>query len=391
MKKQMLRFSWIGLENWRNFCRAETELGPRMFLIGPNASGKSNFLDSLRFLHDIVTVGGGLQEAVRRRGGVSALRCLAARSRPAIGLRVRVGSKENPELWEYEVVFREFRKGNGEKLRVERERVAGDGQEILLRPNSEDKCDPERLTQTYLEQVNVNREFRDLASFFGDVRYLHIVPQLVREPDRSVGRRNDPYGGDFLEQMAATTDRTRNARLRKIVDVLRIAVPQLQELEMWRDIRGTPHLRGRYGHWRPRGAWQTEDQFSDGTLRLLGLLWAMLDGSGTLLLEEPELSLHPEIVRRIPQMMARMHTRVGRQVLVSTHSFELLQDRGIGLDEVLLLVPGSEGTNIVSPQKLDQVRVLVDQGGMPLGEALLTHTRPDRTGQLLLFGDELWK
>lgn len=34
------------------------------------------------------------------------------------------------------------------------------------------------------------------------VRYLHIVPQLIREPDRSVGRVNDPYGGDFLEQIA---------------------------------------------------------------------------------------------------------------------------------------------------------------------------------------------
>ena len=143
------------------------------------------------------------------------------------------------------------------------------------------------MKQTYIEQVYVNQPFRDVANFFATVRYLHIVPQLVRDPDRSIGRREDPFGGDFLERIAGTSDKTRNSRLKRIVNALRVAVPQLKELELWRDVRGTPHLRGKQEHWRPQGAWQTEDQFSDGTLRLLGLLWATLDGSGPLLLEEP--------------------------------------------------------------------------------------------------------
>ena len=94
------------------------------------------------------------------------------------------------------------------------------------------------------------------------------------------------------------------------------------------------------------GRWQTEDQFSDGTLRLLGLLWAILEGGGPLLLEEPELSLHPEVVRFLPQMFARMQRRSGRQMIVSTlDSVELLRDEGIGLDEVLLLTPSPKGRN----------------------------------------------
>jgi len=156
--------------------------------------------------------------------------------------------------------------------------------------------------------VNVNQPFCDLATFFASIRYLHIVPQFVREPDRSVGRANDPFGGDFLEQMAKT--------------------------------------RGKYQHWRLQGAWQTEEQFSDGTLRLMGLLWVALDREGPLLLEEPELSLHPEIVRVLPQMLARVQRRTGRQIFLSTHSPELLRDEGIGLDEVLLLRPGTEGTEV---------------------------------------------
>jgi predicted ATPase len=258
--------------------------------------------------------------------------------------------------------------------------------ELLVRPDDKDRSDPERLTQTYLEQVNVNKEFREIADFFSSVRYLHVVPQLVREPDRSVGRKNDPFGGDFLEQIARTSENTRQARLHRILEALRVAVPQIKELDLARDVRGTPHLRGKYEHWRPQGAWQTEDQFSDGTLRLLGLLWAVLDGTGPLLLEEPELSLHPEVVRFIPQMFARIQRRTGRQVIVSTHSSDLLQDEGIGLNEVLLLEPGEQGTSVRAAKGDTGIEALVSEG-VSLAEAALPQTRPYKVEQLALFGD----
>lgn len=379
-----LRFTRIRLENWRNFRLAEAELGPRVFLIGPNASGKSNFLDAFRFLRDIVTEG-GLQRAIRKRaGGLSALRCLAARQRSDVGIGVVLGTPEEPHAWEYEVTFNEQHK----RLQVTRERVARKGVELFRRPDDQDRSDPERRTQTYLEQVNMNREFREVAEFFASVQYLHIVPQLMREPERSVGRQNDPFGGDFLDQVARVPNPTRAARLKTIRDALKAVVPQLQELQFWVEERGrpTPHLRGKFEHWRARGAWQTEEQFSDGTLRLIGLLWAILDGTGPLLLEEPELSLHPDVVRHVPGMIHRVQKRTGRQVLLSTHSFDLLRDPGIGLDEVLLLLPHREGTVIRRPSDLDEVRALVE-AGLDVAEAVQPVTRPQGAAQLSLFGE----
>jgi predicted ATPase len=290
---------------------------------------------------------------------------------------------ETPIRWQYTIAF------NQDKQRrpvLRKERVVRDGTIVLDRPNTDDRGDPAQLTQTSLEQVNVNREFRDLAAFFASTRYLHIVPQLVREPDRSVGRFNDPFGGDFLEQVAKTTEKTRHARLRRIQEALRIAVPQLREVELWRDDRGTPHLRGKYEHWRPPGAWQTEDQFSDGTLRLMGLLWVSMEGGGPLLLEEPELSLHPEIVRFLPQMFARLQRRTGRQLILSTHSSDLLRDTGIGLDEVLLLVPQKEGTEVQPASSYSDMRTLLDSG-LSIAEVVIPRTRPVRANQLSLFGD----
>ncbi len=382
-RKKILQFTHIYLENWRNFLRADTDLQRRVFLVGPNASGKSNFLDVFRFLHDIVSVGGGLEEAVRKRGGVSSLRALAARRYSDIIVRINLGDLKNTADWEYEL---RFKQDNRRRPIIVKERVVKRGVEILIRPDQEDDKDAERLTQTYLQQVNVNREFREVAEYFASVRYLHIVPQLVREPDRSVGRKSDPYGGDFLEQIARTPDRTRDAWLRRIQDALRVAVPQLDEIELCRDERGTPHLRGKYVHWRPQGAWQKEDQFSDGTLRLMGLLWSMLEGSGPLLLEEPELSLHPEVVRFIPQIFARIQRRSGRQILLSTHSADLLRDEGIGLDEVLLLIPSLEGTEVKAANAFKEIEMLL-KGGVSMADAVIPRTRPEKSEQLALFAD----
>ncbi len=369
------------LKNWKNFAQADVEVRDRLFLVGPNASGKSNFLDAFRFLRDLASVGGGLQEAVRRRGGVSAIRCLAARRYSDITLGVIVCNES--EKWEYEISFNQDKQ---RPAKVCRERVCRGDEVLLDRPTDEDRKDPARLTQTYLEQVNVNQPFRGLASFFASVRYLHIVPQLVREPDRSVGRANDPFGGDFLEQVAKTPEKTQRARLRRIQEALRVAVPQLKEIALFRDERGTPHLRAKYQHWRPQGAWQTEEQFSDGTLRLMGLLWAALESGGPLLLEEPELSLHPEVVRYLPQMFARVQRRTGRQIFLSTHSPDLLRDEGIGLDEVLLLRPSPEGTEVSTAGSHREIRNLLE-GGLTLADAVIPRTRPQNPQQLALFGD----
>lgn len=377
------RFTAVRLENWRNFSRIETDLERRVFLVGPNASGKSNLLDVFRFLHDVVSVGGGFQESVRRRGGVSSLRSLSARRYSDVVVSVGVSDGNSSQRWEY---YLRFTQDSQRRAVIREEKVARGDDHLLSRPDEEDNADPERLTQTYLEQVNVNRKFRDLAEFFGSAKYLHLVPQLVREPDRSVGRTNDPFGGDFLEQVARTQEKTRNARLRRIQEALRVAVPQLLELELFRDGGGTSHIRGKYAHWRPQGAWQTEEQFSDGTLRLMGLLWATLDGSGPLLLEEPELSLHPEVVRFLPQMFARIQRRTGRQVLISTHSPDLLRDEGIGVDEVLLLIPSPEGTQINRASDLSEVDALL-KGGVSLADSVIPLTRPTNAEQLALFAE----
>src|ERR1700756_3986511 len=97
-----LRFAQLRLANWRNFVRVQVALQGSVFLIGPNASGKSNLVDAFRFLHDLVALGGGFQEAIAKRGGVSKLRCLAARRCRDVEIGVAVGGAEGSRNWEYD-------------------------------------------------------------------------------------------------------------------------------------------------------------------------------------------------------------------------------------------------------------------------------------------------
>ncbi len=120
-----------------------------------------------------------------------------------------------------------------------------------------------------------------------------------------------------------------------------------------------------YKHWRPDAGIQHETQFSDGTLRLIGLAWSMLQGTGPLLLEEPELSLNYGIVERLPTLLHQMRKKKDRQAFISTQSEGLLSDSGIGLDEILMLVPDKEGTSVLPCSELKDARELPSAGFSP--------------------------
>lgn len=369
----------LKIENWKNFKKGEIRLTRRLFLIGPNASGKSNFLDIFRFLRDIsLASGGGLKKAVEDRRGVSAIRCLSARENPKISIEVEL--KDYETVWIYRLSFKEFRKS----VHVEEEYVERDGEVLLRRPDKDDKKDRLRLTQTALEQINLNKDFRDVSSFFQAISYQHILPQVIRDPQgfSSAPIVNDPFGRDFLQRVENTQSNYRDSRLSKIQEALQIAVPQLKELKVERDKFGVPHLIGMFEHWRPHAAKQNEVQFSDGTLRLIGLLWSFFEGEGMLLLEEPELSLHSEVVRQFPAMIEKINKRrklKSRQMIISTYSEEMLSDPGIGGEEVIRLEPSENGT-LLKTQSQEERTLL--EAGLTVADVMIPKTKPQNVQQL---------
>jgi predicted ATPase len=382
--------SKLKLQNWRNFRKMEVGLRERVFVIGPNASGKSNLLDVFRFLRDVAQPkGGGLQRAVAARGGMTKLRCLLARRDPEVLIEVELAERvDTSPIWRYTLAFRSEGKGK-QRVVVASENVVDlrSGALLLNRPDAKDKADPERLTETSLEQVNANKEFRGIAQFFSSLTYLHLVPQLLKHAELGATAllEGDPFGQSFLERIAKTTERTRDARLKKIESALQACVPNMRQLKFTRDeSKGTPHLEALYEHWRPDAGWQREDQFSDGTLRLLGIMWSLLDGDSLLLLEEPELSLNEAIVRQIPALLWQMQRKAKyrRQVFVTTHSEALLEHTSVDPRDVVRLEPSGDGTRAVTatPQEIALVAA-----GYNVAEAMVKKMPMGHIDQLSIF------
>jgi predicted ATPase len=387
-----MRITRIQLKNWLNYQKLDTgELGDRVFIIGPNAAGKSNLLEVLRFLRDVAQpagkkpLAGGLQNAVTEmRGGISKLRCLNAKGDNKVRITVNLVSDDGTH-WIYDLEFKNEARGNN-RIKVSKEIVTKNGKVVCSRPTSADERDSEQLTQTHLELTNANKEFRELSHFFSETTYLHLVPQLLKFGPKIGGNviESDPFGQGFLQRIAATNEKTCKARLGRIKRALDKVVPQFQDLRFVKDeVTGLPHLEANFVHWRERGAWQRENQLSDGTLRLIGLLWSLMEGNSLLLLEEPELSLNEEIVRHLPKVIRRIQiqSKTARQVFITTHSEALLSDGSIPPEEVLRLATTPDGTQI---KPLDEQEKIMFASGLSVAEVLLASVKPIKSDQLHL-------
>lgn len=382
-----LYISKLRLFNWKNFHECELDLTKRCFIIGANASGKSNLLDALRFLRDIAKQGGGLQSAVEQRGGVTKIRCLAARKRTDISIETDLQDIETDELcWTYSLKIKNVGGGIMKNQAVVLEEKVFDqkkGVYVVNRPKNSGNEDSETLKYTYLEQTNANKDFRVIRDTFADIEYLNVVPQLVRESGSAVltTGKEDYFGRNFLNRLSKLTERTRKSYLRKINDVLRTVVPQMDELSFVRDEMGVPHIEARYNHWRDKGSKQNETAFSDGTLRLIGFLFAMLDGNGVILLEEPEINLNSGVVEQLPEFISRMQRNKKRQVLVTTHSYDMLSSVGIGTSEVAVLETSPEGTKVSPLSSIPSLQAAVD-AGFSIADAAIPAIKPSTANEM---------
>ena len=120
-----------------------------------------------------------------------------------------------------------------------------------------------------------------------------------------------------------------------------------------------------------------EDQFSDGTLRLIALFWLLQEsGDAPLLLEEPELYVNEDIVRQLARIIDSARRKrfesAGKQVFVSTHSYALLSNPGIDAKGIVVVVPSDEGSII---RKVNEAELIAIMTGFSPAEVVFPNVR----------------
>ena len=199
---RVISFQNIKLRNWKNFGNVAVALPDRMFVIGANASGKSNFLDAFRFLKDVAT--DGLQKAVRARGGIEKIRNLNARNPSYVEISVTLQELSDGKStdWQYTLQFNYAGGTQGKRdTNISLEKIVKDGQVIKERKYNDSGEDYLSKQFTLLEQPAINGPFRQIYECFKSISYVNVSPQLIRESDSFIPSvaREDFYGSKRLE------------------------------------------------------------------------------------------------------------------------------------------------------------------------------------------------
>jgi len=341
----------VRIRDYKSIATADVELGPLTVLVGRNGSGKSNFLDALRFVADGLQT--SLDHAIKSRGGFNSLRKSGfGPSRSfAIALEVMLPGGQTA-AYELEVAER----ANGgfliprELLRIESaDRIVLASYEIeagrMVKASIEHMSPgfPDRL---YLVSASGFPQFRAVYDFLASMGFYNLNPETMRElqtPDAGGMLHRD---GGNIASVIARLRRDQPESVERILSYLTLV---------------TPGIEG-FGEF-PLGSRETifflqtfqqsffAESMSDGTLRALGILVAVIptadrSSSASLVgIEEPETALHPAAAGALMDALreASSHT----QILVTSHSPDLLDQVSLDTDRLFAVV-WREGTTVVA-------------------------------------------
>ena len=209
----------------------------------------------------------------------------------------------------------------------------------------------------YLVPASGAREFRAAYDALSNMGFYSLSPQAIRDlqppsPGDLLHRdgRNAASVLDNLKRYAPETKKHIEEYLEKVVpglvSVERKAFGGRETLEFWQA-----------NHARPKPWDFSASQMSDGTLRGLGVLLALFQGGGNnragpglIEIEEPEIALHPAAAGVLIGSLRAASERT--QVLVTSHSPDLLDDKDISADSILA-VEAEQGESRIG--SLDEV------------------------------------
>lgn len=382
----------VTLKNYRSIADCSVDLGNLTFLVGPNGSGKSNFLDALRLVSD--SLGTTLEHALRDRGGVHEVRRRSAGHPTHFSIRLdflfgsssgwysfTLGARKGGA---YSVQSEECRITSGEVGGVEHHYVVKDGR---LSSSSEQVLPPVSRDRLYLVAAAGLPVFRPIYDGLATMGFYNLVPDRIRELQSSDAGLLLHRDGSNIASVMSRMERNHPQDKAIIEDYLSQVVPGVlgvehQSVGPMETLAFKQKVAGSELPWRFPAS-----NMSDGTLRALGVLVALFQvhdaadgdiGQSLVGIEEPEAALHPAAAGVLRDSLLDAARR--KQVIVTSHSPELLDDPSLPLDS-LIAVDASEGRSRIG--RLDEA------GRFALQERLYTAGELLRLNQLLPEGAHL--
>lgn len=364
-----MKLTHIAITNWRNFAHIEFDLSSRLFVVGPNSSGKTNLLGALRFLGDIGRR--GLVAASEDLGGpdryfrsgadsaafVATFNDTQNSTEFALFLRLMSAGSESTkrgsdadQTFAFPMTDPLTGELNDRYLDVHQTITAGG-----KKPADEGESFPVED-----EEAQRTRVRQTLAG----IRYIHPNPKKMLERSD----RYDPdHGTGFFQHVGRFSDQQLDAVVDRIRPIMASVVPEIPNLSYQRMGLGTEVVF--YSDTPVRGASgvYSHEQFSEGTLRLLGMLFDLATlprDTSVVLIEEPEIFLQASVVRSLPSLLAEVAMNRDVQMVISTHSPELIDSELVLPSQVLMLRSenGETTGELLSESNDPRIKAVVSAG-----------------------------
>lgn len=355
----MTKLATISVAGYKSIRDLNLDLRPLNVLIGANGAGKSNFISVFRFLNQLVS--GNLQLRVGQAGGADQLLYYGSRTtdRLEIALRFEVGAglfngyrcslapaAGDTLLFENETVYLH---DVGSNSRVEK--AIGSG-----RLES-------KLPVVAGAQPSVARHAYDAMQSWR-IYHLHDTSDTAR-----VKQTGDLDDNRFLRPDASNLaaylyylHEKHSQHYRNIVDAIRLAAPFFDDFTLRPNPLNSAKIKL---EWREResDAYFDAGSLSDGTLRFMSLATLLLQPVDHLpelvLLDEPELGLHPYAINLLAEMLRSVSEQ--RQVIVATQSVTLVNQFE---PEDIIVVDRRDGQSVFEHLPTDAIDTWLEEYGL---------------------------
>ena len=348
----MTRFQEISIKGFRRLADVKLELRPLSVMIGANGIGKTSMLDVLSLLAS--SAQGSLNSAISELGGLAALMTYDHADGLELGISMEVQNYEpllylvrikpqGPSYVIEEETLSQIRQAGREPFK----HIDSHGTNVqyyevsqgrLVRPNWE-----HNPLETSLYQVpKMFQEPEDFRRRLASSTFYHVLNVDPRSPVRlPQPMRPAPLPGKNGEDLVSClyylreTDRD---RFEAIEDALHAAFDGFERLEFPPVAAGTLAMS-----WRDKNFSKPlyTNQLSEGMLRFLWLVTLLQSPglSALTLLDEPEVSLHPELLSLLADLFREASKRT--QLVIATHSDRLV--RFLKPSEVVAMDSTDEG------------------------------------------------
>lgn len=347
--------SRVSIRNYRSLSDVDIHLNRLTVLVGQNGSGKSNFVDALRFISDAVSM--GLDSAITMRHGIEAVRRWSP-SRPRnvlIDLDFCYRRDRDPSNVHIEGTYSlELKNGTGGDYSIKREYFRAKAQESseefevvagkVVRSNRQDQVGRQVPPKSLSVPLWPGFATMLFCHYIAESRYYTIFPDALREPQRVGGERSLNSHGENLAVVLRSMEQAGSKRLNEISAALSTIVGGICDVNV-KPVSGYLVIRFCHRSEDGRKHWFDAFQESDGTLRLLGIATALyqIPTPPLVVIEEPELTVHPGalgVIRDIIKEVSSQRT----QVIITTHSPDLLES--MDADTIRVVDMTCSGTQI---------------------------------------------